>query len=353
MTVAARDEADIIGAQLAFHLNAGVDFVIATDHRSVDGTTEIFREFERAGYLELIEETSEGYQQSEWVTRMARLAATKHGADWVINSDADEFWWPRAGNLRDVLALVPPRYGAVQAFFRHFVARPEDTRPFSERMTVRFRPVHAVTDPTTEYPAQWKVVHRADANVTVGKGSHSLTGNALPTMRGWYPIELLHFPLRSTEQCERKYAHHKSSTPGLLRNGDFRGQTQRWYTAAQDGSLAESYAAIIVDDDELEEGVRSGVLVEDTRLRDALRVLAHRPDEGVGGLALPIGESRLTFERPSVVDEQEYAAEAALVFEARLVRVQRQIDRLETRFNSHERSIGRRVKAAVRRLGSR
>jgi hypothetical protein len=41
MTLMARDEADIVGAQLAFHLNAGVDFVLATDHRSSDGTAEI------------------------------------------------------------------------------------------------------------------------------------------------------------------------------------------------------------------------------------------------------------------------------------------------------------------------
>ena len=34
MTLLVRDEADIVDAQIAYHLNAGVDFVVATDNRS-------------------------------------------------------------------------------------------------------------------------------------------------------------------------------------------------------------------------------------------------------------------------------------------------------------------------------
>ena len=49
MTLLARDEADIVDAQIAFHLHAGVDFVVATDNRSEDGTTEILERYERAG----------------------------------------------------------------------------------------------------------------------------------------------------------------------------------------------------------------------------------------------------------------------------------------------------------------
>src|SRR5512141_1951358 len=108
-TVLARDEEDVIDAQIAFHLNAGVDFVIATDNNSRDRTTEIFESYAQAGYLHLIHEPAEGLRQGEWVTRMARLAATEFGADWVINTDADEFWWPREGSLREILAAVPPR----------------------------------------------------------------------------------------------------------------------------------------------------------------------------------------------------------------------------------------------------
>jgi hypothetical protein len=77
VTVLARDEADVIDAQVAFHLNAGADFVIATDNNSQDGTTEILETYEREGVLHLIHEPAEGLRQGEWVTRMARLAATR------------------------------------------------------------------------------------------------------------------------------------------------------------------------------------------------------------------------------------------------------------------------------------
>ena len=49
MTLLVRDEADVVDAQIAHHLSAGVDFVVATDNRSVDGTTEILERWESEG----------------------------------------------------------------------------------------------------------------------------------------------------------------------------------------------------------------------------------------------------------------------------------------------------------------
>ena len=132
MTLLARDEADIVDAQIAFHLHAGVDFVVATDNGSSDGTTEILERYEQAGVLRLLREPTDDMRQKEWVTRMARLAATEHDADWVLHADADEFWWPRAGTLRDVLAVVPERYGIVRGCWRHFLPRPDDGAFFAE-----------------------------------------------------------------------------------------------------------------------------------------------------------------------------------------------------------------------------
>ena len=97
MTLLVRDEADIVDAQIAFHLDAGVDLVVATDNRSQDGTTEILERYAREGHLHLIREPGDDLRQSEWVTRMAASRRRSFGADWILNADADEFWWPRGG----------------------------------------------------------------------------------------------------------------------------------------------------------------------------------------------------------------------------------------------------------------
>ena len=77
------------------------------------------------GYLRRLEVAGE-MRDGPWRTRMARLAAAEHDADWVINTDADEFWMPRRGTLRELFASIPETHGVVFALSRHFVPRPEE-----------------------------------------------------------------------------------------------------------------------------------------------------------------------------------------------------------------------------------
>ena len=154
-------------------------------------------------------------RQSEWVTRMARLAATEFGADWVINSDADEFWWPHGGSLKDVLATVPSRYGVVRGCWRHFVARPRGPEDFAERMTVRLSVPGSPGDKETIYHAHQKVAHRAARDVQIEAGNHNADGPGLEPLRAWHPIEVLHFSLRTPEQVRSK------AQGGWLRNPQY------------------------------------------------------------------------------------------------------------------------------------
>jgi hypothetical protein len=206
-----RDEADIMDAQIAFHLSAGVDFVIATDHRSEDGTTEILQGYAREGHLRLIREEADRVRQADLVTRMARLAASEHGADWVINSDADEFWWPRAGTLKEALAAVPAPYGVVYAPMCYFLPR-RGAGPFYDVMTVRLSQHAPINDPLSRYRPTLKAAHRATSSVIVLRGNHEVE-QAGPRFTVWHPLEVLHFPDRSPEQCARKYANTVAAWP--------------------------------------------------------------------------------------------------------------------------------------------
>ena len=241
MTLLVRDEADIVDAQVAFHLHAGVDLVIATDNASTDGTTEILERYERAGRVRLLRELGDEVHQAEWVTRMARLAATEHDADWVINSDADEFWWPREGSLKDVLAAVPDRFGVVRGAWRHFLPRPDDGAFFAERMVVRLaRPAHPGVK-TTVFHAHQKVAHRAVADVHVEIGNHDAVGTGLLPLRGWLPIEVFHFSFRTVEQVEKKGRGGWWTAAGTRSRGAHRAARARLGRGAHRGAPARPH----------------------------------------------------------------------------------------------------------------
>ncbi len=335
MTLRARNEADILDAQLSFHLNAGVDFVVAIDNGSSDGTSEILESYARDGYLDVTYDPAE-YQEGEWVTRMARRAATEFGADWVINSDADEFWWPRCGSLKEVLSAVPARYGSVRGMWRHFAPRPYGDDFFAERMTVRV--CNPGAEDNSPYSARYKTAHRATPDVEVLPGNHRALGRGLDPIRGWYPIDVLHFPIRFLRHFTEKYLRQWA----LLQTRF--GEAA--YHAHRSGRMREFYESYIVDDEALAKGLREGTLAVDTRLRDALRSL--RADRGGAAreFELPPAAKRLTFADNGV--DVGYLSELATLEDADPhVLAQRKADDLEQRLAALEQFHSSRILSAV------
>ena len=168
--------------------------------------------------------------------------------------------WP---DLKDVLDGIPDRYGLVRAHWRTFPPRPGDGRFFAERMIMRLAPVAPVNDPARPWRPNAKVIHRAHPAVTVRKGNHTVDGVPLQPLRGWSPVEVLHFPWRSLDARRTQSDVHVPGDHDAL-------------TGARAGARDRSGGrhAFMVDDAALARGVADGLLVEDTRLRDALRSLA-------------------------------------------------------------------------------
>jgi glycosyl transferase family 2 len=322
MTLLARNEADIVDAHIAFHLNAGVDFVIAIDNGSDDSTTEILESYARGGHVELTRDDRD-LNQADWVTRMARRAATEFEADWVINSDADEFFWPRGGTLKDVLSAVPARYGGVRGMLRNFAPRPHGDNLFSERMTVRV--CNPGAEDNSPYSPRFKAIHRGDPQVKVLAGSNRALGRGLDPLSGWYPVDVLHFPIRSLEHFTEKYLRWWA----LLRTRF----SEAVHEAHCRGGLREFYESYVVDDEALAKGVADGTLAIDTRLRDAIRSLRAQPSRP------------LTFSDDAV--DAAYLTELAILEDGDPhAHAQRKAEDLEARLAAIEQ---RHIKAFMRR----
>ncbi len=250
---------------------------------------------------------------------MARLAAVEHCADWIINTDADEFWMPRRGRLADVFAAVPERFGVVWALTRHFVPRPEEAdESFAERMTVRVSATAPINDPTSPYRPHAKVAHRADPEIVIRYGAH-LVYSRLAPLTDWYVADVLHFPFRSVDQYLRKGLRQAYGDWGL-------GQYVKAFHAHSQGRAEDTFSALVIDEATVERGLAEGALVADTRLRDALRSLGRGREHASSG-----DHNRTTAELPHIL-------EAAALREADVVRVSRRLDDLAARVAREEAS---------------
>jgi len=265
MTLLVRDEEDILESNLSYHLAQGVDFVIVTDNRSTDTTPAILERFTSAGRIRVIHELSDDYDQSAWVTRMARLAATDHHADWVINADADEFWWPKGGDLRVSLAAIPAEVSAVAVDRADFQPVVDQDGPFHQRMVAR----DAVSRNLFGDPLQPKVCHRADPDVVVEQGNHGVertAGRLLGAQEA--PLFILHFPLRDYAQYEHKIvlggqAYERNTQLPWVTGSGWRVR----YEDYQAGRLREWWDPRVLDEAAIERGLGEGSLVYDRRLQ--------------------------------------------------------------------------------------
>jgi glycosyl transferase family 2 len=354
MALKVRDEEDVIDSVLRYHRAQGVDFFIVTDNASTDRTPEILGRWIDAGLARVITEPSPELRErgAEWVTRMARLAATEHGADWVVHGDADEFWWPLEGDIKSALAAVPAEFGVVLGPRVEFIARPDGPGTFFDRLV--YREARSLLRP--------KIAHRALADaIVLHRGQHDVAAGAdlddawqrlrtpgrpvLRTVRPegpgeveerlvWYPhwpLRIFHLPLRSFDQYRRKVEAMLNDP--VSGGGGMRGRLRERY---ETGRLDELYAELTEDDEAVERGVAEGRLARDVRLRDFMAAVG----DPLGGGASP--------DRAAPVPGEIAAEEAEL--ELDVMHVLGRTERMLMIRNDEVRARARELEAEVERL---
>lgn len=279
LTLVVRDEEDIVAANLDFHLAQGVDVILVVDHGSTDRTPEILAEYERDGRVVVSRDEAPAHDQVQRVNRLLELAADQYRADWVIHSDADEFWMPTAGSLRDVFAGVPDRYGYMRVPRRNFIAVADDDRPFHQRMIVREHRSKNLRG----HPLEPKVAQRPAAARAVVPGNHDLENPVMEPALDIGAVEVLHFPMRSFAQFERKVVNTGTGYERLEGRGEGVGADQlELLEIHRRGRLHEHYEGQLLSQGAVEEGLRSGDLLRDERLRTFMSSLPDRAQESPG-----------------------------------------------------------------------
>ena len=243
MTLLVRDNADTLRENLDYHYHQGVDFVIATDNLSVDESKSILMEYQAQGRLHYIYEPSDTFNQAKWVTRMARMAAWRFRADWVINNDADEFWWPKhASSLKEAFASLPAGTNVVKAQRNNFLYRRDESEdmPFYQRMT--FRDVASTNSMGQPLPP--KMAHIAKVWAKVGFGNHGVSRIGKIQLAKDL-VEIFHFPIRSRQQILDKVATGGAALERQKNLADSVATTWRsLYKELQDQGNIESYIAV-------------------------------------------------------------------------------------------------------------
>lgn len=184
-----RNEADILPATLAHIFTQGFDRALVVDNLSTDSTVATVRQLARDFPILLGFDSEPAYYQSVKMTALARWAS-RHGAGWVVPTDADEFWFAESMRVGDFLRST---------HFSVFDAPIHNLFPVSENPN----PTGLASGPLRYDHAAYKlpkVALRGSQLLWLGMGNHwghspGLTGEGL---------HVAHLPWRSERQVIRK-----------------------------------------------------------------------------------------------------------------------------------------------------
>jgi glycosyltransferase involved in cell wall biosynthesis len=275
-----RDEADIIRANVFYHLSLGLDRLLIIDNGSSDGTDQILKDLSRDSRVRWTRDTGP-WRAGHFATQLAR-EAFREGADWIVPIDTDEFWHVPSGSLRRVLKRSEA--GALRVRTLNFIQRREQTESSPEallHMTRRtpepvakdnIKPIRKLVETgqiaLVELEPATKWIVRPSSTMEIARGYHDIEG--LTGLRKVTDeIVRLHAPLRSLERLRAKTEAGERSEQAGRKPGES-WHLMRYKQLRDEGRLEQEWAANSYAADHLDVyGVRRKTIFDPT-LRDAV-----------------------------------------------------------------------------------
>ena len=254
-----KDEVELIERTIK-HLRAiGVDLIIAVDSRSTDGTAEILQSYESKDnfWLFQMDELGRGDSEQMWLHRNTEIIRRAE-ADWVILLDADEYWLPASGSLKDCSALCSSDILSVDRF--NVPLQPSGAMMPDELIRSRYREILLFVEPISNLQRElqenphtaWiqgvpvaKVMARAKqiAGWTIGMHDAIPADGTQPVRSKSSDLIIAHLPFTTFSRFSRKVENirHVFAKFDAYFPGQIGWHWRRWVTLADEGKLREEF----------------------------------------------------------------------------------------------------------------
>ena len=257
-TLRVKDEVELIEQCIGHLREIGVDHIIACDMNSTDGTYEALQSYRSDKDFWIVPLRDLVEDEARVLTALVKSAR----ADWVICLDADEFWIPATGSLRDCAALPtadvimvdrynipvgpagplmpaelrPPHYGDLL-----LLAEPVDDAQSYLRQNASVSWIWAKAEPKVmARPKRIKALEYAGHDVFPADSTRLRRSTA-------DDLFIAHLPFTSRARFHRKVENIRRtiSAHDAFFDGAMAWHWRRWLTLAEQGRLDEEYDSTV------------------------------------------------------------------------------------------------------------
>lgn len=289
------DEVEFIERCIRHLRSIGVDLIVLTDIGSVDGTADVLQCFADDPDIHLIQ-ISRDRDPWGFPERMYEMTLTQFEVDRVLFLDADEFWLPRSGSLKETDSVAQNNALTVR---RLNVPLVKD-RPL---LPIDLSPAHyadlfVVAHPVAEAERRFQVnpdlawimtqvgpktIINPRAVKGVGMGTHQVMGKGqIKQPVVWADdVIIAHTPFSSPARFVRKLENIERSMThfGHRLIGSQAWHWRRWLQIAKEGSVEEEFGRQRMTEERFRAAVAEGAIQSVDMVFDALpSIRAEKPE---------------------------------------------------------------------------
>jgi hypothetical protein len=276
------DDVDMIERCVEHLYSIGVDHIFALDRASTDGTTERLESIAAGSPLSLLRIAADAVLDTDLAWRVVKEAADRVRPNWMLFLDADEFWMPAGGSIRQTIVPGTADVAHIDRFNVPLTdlgpRLPEALSPdYYDRVLLYVKPIPEFGNRIASDPALvWsqgvpnpKVMVRHRVVVSVDSGNHH--AEVAPGAR-WAAepvpdLVIAHLPFTTYERFARKVHNIRAA---IARYPEFfvgrAGHWRRWAELDEQGKLHEEFDRQRISERELAHLQADGAVVPATEL---------------------------------------------------------------------------------------